>query len=79
VDTWLAGVRDALAQATGVEPGELELDARAVGMLLDVARVAAHESGNRINAPLVCYLIGRAQGACDLETLADIVHATEPA
>jgi hypothetical protein len=38
----------------------LELDAATEATLLDVARVAAHESGARTNAPLVAYLIGRA-------------------
>lgn len=31
--------------------------------LLDLARVAAHTSGDRRNAPLVCYLVGIARGA----------------
>jgi hypothetical protein len=42
--------------------------------LLDLARVAAHESGDRTNAPLLCYLLGRAGG--DVEALAEIVRST---
>jgi Domain of unknown function (DUF6457) len=74
VDDWLARVRDAVAEAAGVPTPELELDADAERTLLDLARVAAHKSGERTNAPLLCYLIGRAQGTRDLETLARAVR-----
>jgi hypothetical protein len=39
--------------------------------LLELARIAAHESGERTNAPLLCYLIGRAERGVALETLAE--------
>jgi hypothetical protein len=42
--------------------------------LLDLARTAAHESGDRTNAPLLCYLLGRAGG--ELDALAEIVRST---
>ncbi len=42
--------------------------------LLDLARIAAHDSGDRTNAPLLCYLLGRANG--DLDALAEIVRST---
>jgi hypothetical protein len=76
VDAWLTDARDALARAAGVPPEELELDDPSVATLLDLARIAAHESGERINAPLLCYLVGRAQGGADLDTLADAVRST---
>jgi hypothetical protein len=60
VDDWLADARDRLAEASGVPADELELDADTQDVLLDLARVAAHESGARTNAPLLCYLVGRA-------------------
>jgi len=44
--------------------------------LLDLARIAAHESGDRTNAPLLCYLVGRAQGDKSLDELAEIVRST---
>lgn len=78
MDAWLEGIRDALARTAGVAPGDLDLDDQAIRTLLDVARIAAHESGQRINAPLLCYLVGRAQDGADLETLAAIVRATQP-
>ena len=78
MDAWLERVRDALAQAAGVAPDSLDLDDEATHTLLDVARIAAHESRQRTNAPLLCYLIGRAQGSVDLEELAAIVRTTRP-
>jgi Domain of unknown function (DUF6457) len=74
VDAWLADARDALARAAGVPPETLELGDGDVATLLDLARIAAHESGERTNAPLLCYLVGRAQGDRDLDELADAVR-----
>ena len=76
MDAWLSDARDALARAAGVDREALELDDEAVLTLLDLARIAAHESGERTNAPLLCYLVGRAEGAADLRTLADAVRST---
>ena len=74
MDAWLADARDALAEATGVPRERLELSDDDVAVLLDLARIAAHESGERTNAPLLCYLVGRAQGDADLGDLADAVR-----
>jgi uncharacterized protein DUF6457 len=76
MDTWLKEARDAVAEAAGVSPAELEVSDEDVRVLLDLARIAAHDSGERTNAPLLCYLVGRAQGTADLETLADAVKRT---
>ena len=76
MDAWLSEARDALARAAGIQPGELELDDDAVQTLLDLARIAAHDSGERTNAPLLCYLVGRAQGGAGLDELADAVRAS---
>jgi Domain of unknown function (DUF6457) len=74
VDAWLADARDALAAAAGVPTERLDLSDNDVAVLLDLARTAAHESGERTNAPLLCYLVGRAQGDADLGELADAVR-----
>lgn len=77
VDDWLSRARDALADAAGVRSEELELTDSDVRALLDVARIAAHESGERTNAPLLCYLVGRAQASGrSLDELADAVRAS---
>jgi Domain of unknown function (DUF6457) len=75
VDAWLTDARDALARASGVEG--LELSAEDQATLLDLARIAAHDSGERTNAPLLCYLVGRAQqGGISLDDLAAAVRST---
>jgi hypothetical protein len=74
VDAWLTGARDALAQAAGVPAEQLGLDEEQSRTLLELARIAAHESGERTNAPLLCYLVGRAQGGAELEKLAEAVR-----
>jgi hypothetical protein len=74
VDQWLTQARDALARASGVPAADLDLDGEAVATLLDLARIAAHESGERTNAPLLCYLVGRAQNGVSLDDLADSVR-----
>lgn len=53
-----------------------ELTAHEETTILDLARIAAHESGDRKNAPLLCYLVGRAQGDKSLDELAEIVRST---
>jgi hypothetical protein len=59
MDDWLSRAADALAGASGVTRESLELDPATEATLLDLARVAAHDSGARTNAPLLAYLIGR--------------------
>jgi len=61
-------------QADALGAGELS-DAEQT-TLLDLARIAAHDSGDRTNAPLLCYLVGRAQGDKSLDELAEIVRST---
>jgi hypothetical protein len=74
MDQWLSDARDALAQASGVPAVQLELDDKAASSLLELARIAAHESGERTNAPLLCYLVGRAEDGASLDELADAVR-----
>jgi Domain of unknown function (DUF6457) len=74
MDAWLADACDVLADAAGVPRERLELTDGDVSTLLDLARIAAHESGERTNAPLLCYLVGRAQRDADLDALADALR-----
>jgi hypothetical protein len=73
VDDWLSAARDRLAAAAGEEPAALALSQSEIDELLELARIAAHESGERINAPLLCYLVGLARGRTggDLSALVD--------
>jgi hypothetical protein len=75
VDGWLTDARNALARASGIPAAELELSDEDAATLLELARIAAHESGERTNAPLLCYLVGRAaRRGADLDSLADAVR-----
>jgi Domain of unknown function (DUF6457) len=75
VDAWLRAARDAIAAAANLPATELELTAAETRTLLDLARVAAHDSGERTNAPLLCYLVGLAAGrsGAGVDDLADAV------
>jgi hypothetical protein len=69
VNDWLAARADAL----GVD----HLTPEQISLLLSVAGDAAHESGSRTNAPLLCYLVGRAQASgASLEELVETVRST---
>jgi hypothetical protein len=74
MDRWLTEARDALAQASGVPGERLELDLEVVPELLELARVAAHDSGETMNAPLLCYLVGPAQNDASPDELAEAVR-----
>ena len=77
MDDWMRSRADALAAATGLDRGAFELDDDAIDTILDVAAVAAHDSGARTNAPLLCYLVGLAQrSGTSLGELAEIVRST---
>jgi hypothetical protein len=67
-------VRQALAEAANIPAAELDLKRDDVTTLLDLAAIAAHESDQRTNAPLLCYLVGRAEQGSDLDTLAAAVR-----
>ena len=73
MDAWLSRARDAIA-AEDVDRALLELSEADADTLLDLARIAAHVSGERTNAPLLCYLIGRVQGDRPLDELAEAVR-----
>ena len=62
MDSWLEEARARLAGAVGEEATDYDLSRAQMDELLELARIAAHESGERTNAPLLCYLVGFAQG-----------------
>jgi len=67
MDVWLH-------EAVAAIGGGAELSAEDEQTLLDLAAHAAHESGERTNAPLLCYLVGRLQGDRALADVADAVR-----
>jgi hypothetical protein len=77
MNDWLTRRAEALADATGIDRAALERTPEEIGQLLDLAGLAAHESGARTNAPLLCYLLGRARpGVASLGELDEIVRST---
>lgn len=64
-----------VAAAVGADEQLSDADAEA---LLKIARIAAHESGDRRNAPLLTYLLGRARPDRPLDELLDeVVRASK--
>ena len=72
---WLVAATKRLAEKAGGAPGDYMRTQGQIASLLELARVAAHESGERTNAPLVSYLVGLALGrhGGDLDVLVDAV------
>ncbi|MFL5954190.1 MAG: DUF6457 domain-containing protein [Gaiellaceae bacterium] len=66
MDDWLRRV----AAAIGSDEDLSGADADA---LLKIARIAAHESDDRRNAPLLAYLIGRSRGDRPLDEIVQAV------
>ncbi|MGH3001743.1 MAG: DUF6457 domain-containing protein [Gaiellaceae bacterium] len=69
MDAWLRTVSDAIG-------GDAELTDEDTQTLLKIAKIAAHQSGDRTNAPLLCYLVGRLQGDRSLDEILAAVRAS---
>ncbi len=73
--TWIADVTERLATASGIDARQLELAPDDAATLLRLASVAAHSSGDRTNAPLLCHVLGRAVAlGGSLDELAPVVE-----
>ncbi|MDQ1460441.1 MAG: hypothetical protein QOI08_1925 [Actinomycetota bacterium] len=57
---WITDITMRLATETKLDPADLLVDADDKNTLLDLAGVAAHASGDRTNAPILCHVLGRA-------------------
>jgi hypothetical protein len=73
--SWISDMTTRIADATDIPVALLTIDADDADLLLRLAGIAAHESGDRTNAPLLCHVLGRAvaRGA-PLDELANIVE-----
>jgi len=58
--TWLEDVTRHVAQQTGIDADALVVSEDDAQTLLDLAGYAAHETGERTNAPLLCHVAGLA-------------------
>lgn len=75
--SWLDDMTEAIATAAGTQASELHLDPETAREILDLARIASHASGERINAPLLCYELGLAVGkGAKLTDLASAVRGS---
>jgi hypothetical protein len=74
MDEWLTQARDTIAETAHMSASELDLTDDDVVTLLDLAGLAAHESGQRTNAPLLCYLLGKAERGANLDALAEALR-----
>jgi len=69
MDDWLSRVAAAIGS-------DEKLSGEEADALLKVARIAAHDSDDRRNAPLLTYLIGRSRGERSLDEILDIVRSS---
>ena len=77
MNEWLSARADALAERSGVDRAALELTEQEIEGLLELAGHAAHTSGTRTNAPLLCYLVGLARaGGASLDELDETVRSS---
>jgi hypothetical protein len=66
-----------IADESGIDRAALALESGDAETLLRLAAVAAHESGDRTNAPLLCHVLGRAVAlGVPLDQLARVVDAS---
>jgi Domain of unknown function (DUF6457) len=66
---------DWLSRVAGAVGSDEELSDDDVDALLKIARIAAHDSDDRRNAPLLAYLIGRSRGERPLREILDTVRS----
>jgi hypothetical protein len=76
MNAWLEAAREALGESVGAPVALSKSNAE---LILDVAAYAARSSGVRLNAPLVCYLLGRTEAAsgADLKELVEVVRSQD--
>ena len=72
---WLRQISERIAARCGRDSAALSVAPDQARELLELAGIAAHTSGNRTNAPLLCYVLGLAVGrGAALSELAKTVH-----
>lgn len=72
---WISQVCSHVTVTCGIEESVLVLTEADANTLLDLAGLAAHSTGDRTNAPLLCYVLGLAvAGGASLDDLARSVR-----
>jgi len=73
--TWISELSLRLADATGLDADALAVSEDDAQTLLRLAAVAAHETGERTNAPILCHVLGRAVAlGAPLDALSRVVE-----
>src|SRR6185295_12280618 len=73
--TWISELSLRLADATGLDADALAVSDDDAQTLLRLAAVAAHDTGDRTNAPILCHVLGRAVAlGAPLDALARVVE-----
>jgi alkylhydroperoxidase/carboxymuconolactone decarboxylase family protein YurZ len=77
MNDWLDAATVALGETAQAPVALSKSDAE---LILDIAAYAARTSGVRLNAPLVCYLLGRTEAAsgATLKELAEVIRSVSP-
>jgi hypothetical protein len=58
---WLDDITQRIADTHGLDAASIGLVDGDADTLLDLAGIAAHSTGERTNAPLLCHVLGRAR------------------
>jgi len=69
-------MNDWLAQTAAALGSDEQLSGEEIDALLEIARIAAHESGDRRNAPLLTYLVGRSRGERSLTEILEALRTS---
>ncbi len=76
---WLEAAARRLSAGVGDDPRLYGFADNQVDRILDLARIAAHDGGQKTNAPLLCYLVGLAHGRHPDRTLEELIALALPA
>ncbi|CAB4789175.1 unannotated protein [freshwater metagenome] len=73
---WIDDVTKQIGEAHGIDSQSISVSESEAEVLLELAGLAAHSSGARTNAPLLCHVLGRARSqGISLEALSETVRA----
>jgi hypothetical protein len=73
---WINDLTNQIAKEHSLDLQSISVSESEAEVLLELAGLAAHSSGARTNAPLLCHVLGRARSqGVSLEALSETVRA----
>lgn len=73
---WINDLTNQIAKEHSLDLQSISVSESEAEVLLDLAGLAAHSSGARTNAPLLCHVLGRARSqGVSLKALSETVRA----